>query len=76
MKLDGHFYFHVIFSFPVCKKRIANTILERAYPEASPKNEKWFASGESNVFRLSRDDVNGLSCIMITPGRPFSGKDF
>jgi hypothetical protein len=22
--------------------------------------EKWFASGESNVFRLSRDDVNGL----------------
>jgi hypothetical protein len=23
--------------------------------------EKWFASGESNVFRLSRDDVFGLS---------------
>jgi hypothetical protein len=38
--------------------------------------EKWFASGESNVFRLSRDDVNGLSEIMITSGRPLSGKDF
>jgi hypothetical protein len=38
--------------------------------------EKWFASGESNVFRLSRDDVNGLSYIMITPGRPLRGKDF
>jgi hypothetical protein len=24
-------------------------------------DEKWFASGESNVFRLSRDYVNGLS---------------
>jgi hypothetical protein len=23
--------------------------------------EKWFARGESNVFRLSRDYVNGLS---------------
>jgi hypothetical protein len=23
--------------------------------------EKWFASGESNVFRLSSDEVNGLS---------------
>jgi hypothetical protein len=23
-------------------------------------DEKWFASGESNVFRLSRDDVTGL----------------
>jgi hypothetical protein len=22
--------------------------------------EKWFASGKSNVFRLSRDHVNGL----------------
>jgi hypothetical protein len=38
--------------------------------------EKWFASGESNVFRLSRDDVNGLSWIMMTSRRPFSGKDF
>jgi hypothetical protein len=24
-------------------------------------SEKWFASGKSNVFRLSRDYVNGLS---------------
>jgi hypothetical protein len=39
-------------------------------------DEKWFASGESNVFRLSRDDVNGLSKIMMTLGRPLSGKDF
>jgi hypothetical protein len=23
-------------------------------------DKKWFASGESNVFRLSRDDVTGL----------------
>jgi hypothetical protein len=23
-------------------------------------DEKWFASDESNVFRLSRDDVNDL----------------
>jgi hypothetical protein len=38
--------------------------------------EKWFASGESNVFRLSREDVNGLSSIMITSGRFLSGKDF
>jgi hypothetical protein len=38
--------------------------------------EKWFASGESNVFRLSRDYVNGLPEIMITAGRPLSGKDF
>jgi hypothetical protein len=38
--------------------------------------EKWFASGESNVFRLSRNYVNGLSEIMIPPGRPLSGKDF
>jgi len=38
--------------------------------------EKWFASGESNVFHLSRDDVNGLSEIMITSGRPLGGKDF
>jgi hypothetical protein len=38
--------------------------------------EKWFASGESNVFRLSRDDVNGLSEIMMTAGRSLSGKDF
>jgi hypothetical protein len=37
MKLDGHFYFHVIFSFPVCKKRVVCTIIERAYPAASPK---------------------------------------
>jgi hypothetical protein len=40
------------------------------------QNEKWFASGESNVFRLSRDDVSGSSCIMITSGRFLSGKDF
>ncbi len=39
-------------------------------------NEKWFASGESNVFRLSRDDVNDPFCIMITFGRLLSGKDF
>jgi hypothetical protein len=38
--------------------------------------EKWFASGESNVFRLSRENVNGLSEIMIMSGRPLSGKDF
>jgi hypothetical protein len=38
--------------------------------------EEWFASGESNVFRISRDDVNGLSCIMIPSGRSLSGKDF
>jgi hypothetical protein len=24
-------------------------------------DEKWFASGESNIFRLSRDYVSGLS---------------
>jgi hypothetical protein len=23
-------------------------------------DEKWFASGESNIFRLSRDEVNGF----------------
>jgi hypothetical protein len=38
--------------------------------------EKEFASGESNVFRLSRENVNGLSEIMITPGRPLNGKNF
>jgi hypothetical protein len=38
--------------------------------------EEWFASVESNVFRLSRYDVNGVSFIMITSGRPLSGKDF
>jgi hypothetical protein len=38
--------------------------------------EKWLTSGESSVFRLSRDYVNGLSCIMMTSGRPLSGKDF
>jgi hypothetical protein len=38
--------------------------------------EKWFASGESNVSRLSRNYVNGLSEIMMTSGRPLSGKDF
>jgi hypothetical protein len=37
---------------------------------------KWFASGESNVFRLSRDDVNGLSEIMMMAGCFLSGKDF
>jgi hypothetical protein len=38
--------------------------------------EKWFASGESNVFRLSRKNVNGLQYIMITNGCPLGGKDF
>jgi hypothetical protein len=38
--------------------------------------EKWFASGEFNVSRLSRDDFNGMSRIMITSGRPLGGKDF
>jgi hypothetical protein len=38
--------------------------------------EKWFASGQSNVFRLSRDDVFGLSYVMIAAGRSLSGKDF
>jgi hypothetical protein len=38
--------------------------------------EKWFAGGESNVFRLSREGVDGLQCIMITAGYPLSGKDF
>jgi hypothetical protein len=38
--------------------------------------EKWFAGGESNVFRLSSDCVNGLSEIMITSGRLLGGKDF
>ena len=28
-------------------------------------DEKWFASGESNVFHISREDVKGLKCIMI-----------
>jgi hypothetical protein len=44
--------------------------------ELSITAEKWFASGESKVFRLSRDYVNGLSWIMITSGRFLSGKDF
>jgi hypothetical protein len=38
--------------------------------------EQWFASGELNVFRLSRDYVSGLSEIMIMSGRSLSGKDF
>jgi hypothetical protein len=38
--------------------------------------EKWFASGESNVFRLSRDNVNGLPCIILATDRLLSGKDF
>jgi hypothetical protein len=38
--------------------------------------EKWFASGELNVFRLSSDEVNGLQYIMIETGRLLIGKDF
>jgi hypothetical protein len=38
--------------------------------------EKWFVSGESNVFRISSEDVNGSFYIMITTGRLLSGKDF
>jgi hypothetical protein len=34
------------------------------------------ASGESNVFRLSRNDVNGLLYIMMTPDLQVSEKDF
>jgi hypothetical protein len=39
-------------------------------------HEKWFASGKSNVFRLSGNNVNGLQYIMIATGCPLSGKDF
>jgi hypothetical protein len=45
-------------------------------PELCITDEKWFASGESNIFRLSRDYVSGLSEIMITTDRLLSGKDF
>ncbi len=38
--------------------------------------EKWFVSGESNVFCLSRDCVNGMSYIMITTCRPLRGEDY
>ena len=44
--------------------------------EARKTDEKWFASGESNAFRLSRDYVNGLLCIMIMFGGFLCGKDF
>jgi hypothetical protein len=51
-------------------------VLLYAHRELCGTDEKWFASGESNVFRLSREDVNGSSSIMITSGRLLSGKDF
>jgi hypothetical protein len=34
---------------------------ELIYQKLCITAEKWFVSGESNVFRLSRDDVNGIS---------------
>jgi hypothetical protein len=39
---------------------VKNTITNHDQ-EAVRNRQKWFASGESNVFRLSREDVNGLS---------------